>query len=37
MIVGNKDVTVGEVTRVQQIIGDGFDNLQSTFIAVKEE
>lgn len=37
MIVGNKDVTVGEVTRVQQIIGDGFDNLQSTFVAVKEE
>lgn len=37
MIVGNKDVTVGEVARVQRIIGDGFENVQSTHIAVKQE
>ncbi len=37
MIVGNKDVTVGEISRVQRIIGDGLGELQSTHIAVKQE
>ena len=37
MIMGDLDVKVGEVTRIQKIIGDGFENLDSTHIAVKEE
>jgi len=37
MIVGSKDVSVGEVARVQRIIGDGFDGVKMTYIAVKEE
>lgn len=36
MLFGDADVNVGEVTRVQQIIGDGFEDINSTYIAVKE-
>ncbi|TWT81228.1 colicin uptake protein TolR [Planctomycetes bacterium CA13] len=37
MIMGDKDVPVGQVTRVQKIIGDAFDDLEQTYIAVKED
>ncbi len=37
MILGDEDVKVSEVTRVQQIIGDAFETLDNTYIAVKEE
>ena len=37
MILGDRTVSVGEVARVQRIIGDGFDNVKTTYIAVKEE
>ncbi len=37
MLFGDADVTVGEVTRVQKIIGDAFEDLESTHIAVKEK
>ncbi len=37
MIMGAAEVKVGEVTRVQKIIGDAFEDIQSTYIAVKEE
>ena len=37
MILGDEDVRVGEVTRVQTIIGDAFEDLNSTYIAVQEE
>lgn len=37
MLLGSPQVNVGEVTRVQQIIGDAFENLDFTYIAVKEE
>ncbi len=37
MILGDEDVRVGEVTRVQKIIGDAFEDLSNSFIAVKEE
>lgn len=37
MILGEGEVSVGEVARVQRIIGDAFENLGSTYIAVKEE
>ena len=37
IIIGNKDVSVGEVARIQRIIGDGFDGVKTTYIAVKEE
>jgi biopolymer transport protein ExbD len=36
MLYGDADVKVGEVTRVQKIIGDAFEDLESTYIAVKE-
>ena len=36
MIMGDREVTVGEVTRVQKIIGDAFEDISSTYIAVKE-
>ncbi|PAY18926.1 biopolymer transporter ExbD [Rhodopirellula sp. SM50] len=36
MIMGDGEVTVGEVTRVQKIIGDAFEDISSTYIAVKE-
>ncbi len=37
MILGDEDVKVSEVTRIQTIIGDAFESLDNTFIAVKEE
>lgn len=37
MILGDEDVRVGEVTRVQTIIGDAFEDLDATYIAVQEE
>lgn len=37
MILGDEDVRVAEVTRIQSIIGDAFESLENTFIAVKEE
>lgn len=37
MILGDEDVRVGEVTRVQTIIGDAFEDLDATYIAVQED
>ncbi len=37
MILGDEDVRVAEITRIQTIIGDAFESLENTFIAVKEE
>ena len=37
MILGDADVKVGQVTRVQKVIGDAFEDIESTYIAVKEE
>ncbi len=37
MIMGEKDVKVAEVTKIQKIIGDNFPDLTSTYIAVKED
>jgi len=37
MLLGDEDVKVSEVTRIQKIIGDAFESLDKTFIAVKEE
>lgn len=37
MILGEKEVSVGEVGRIQRIIGDSFEGLGLTYIAVKEE
>lgn len=36
MLFGDGDVNVGQVTRIQKIIGDAFEDLDSTYIAVKE-
>ncbi len=35
MILGDSEVRVGEVTRVQRIIGDAFEDISKTYIAVK--
>ena len=37
MLFGDTDVNVGQVTRIQRIIGDAFQDLDATYIAVKEE
>ncbi len=37
MIMGDEDVRVNQVTRIQKILGDAFEDLDNTFIAVKEE
>src|SRR6056297_1163278 len=37
MLMGDANINVGQVTRVQQIIGDAFEGLDNTFIAVKEQ
>jgi len=37
MIMGDKDVKVGQVTRVQKVIGDSFEDIESTYVAVKEQ
>ena len=36
MLFGDAQVKVGQVTRIQKIIGDAFEDLDSTYIAVKE-
>lgn len=36
MLMGDAEIKVGEVTRVQKIIGDAFEDINSTYIAVKE-
>lgn len=36
MLFGDSEVKVGQVTRIQKIIGDAFEDLDSTYIAVKE-
>jgi len=37
MLFGDENVKVGQVTRIQKIIGDAFTDLNSTYIAVKEQ
>ena len=37
MLFGDANVKVGKVTRVQNIIGADFEDLDSTYIAVKEQ
>ena len=37
MIMGDAQVKVLEVTRVQKIIGDAFSDLDVTYIGVKED
>ena len=37
MLFGDANVEVGKVTRIQKIIGDAFEDLDSTYIAVKEQ
>lgn len=37
MILADEDIKVSEVTKIQKIIGDAFESLENTFIAVKEE
>jgi biopolymer transport protein ExbD len=37
MIMGDAEISVAEVTRVQKIIGDAFEDIDSTYIAVKEQ
>lgn len=36
MLFGDANVKVGQVTRIQKLIGDAFENVDSTYIAVKE-
>ncbi|MFK8115394.1 MAG: ExbD/TolR family protein [Rubripirellula sp.] len=36
MLFGDGEVKVGQVTRIQKLIGDAFEDLESTYIAVKE-
>ena len=37
MLFGNAEVKVGQVTRIQKLIGDAFEDLDSTYIAVREQ
>ncbi len=37
MIMGDASVKVMEVTRIQKIIGDAFEDIDSTYIGVKED
>ena len=37
MLFGDQNIKVGQVTRIQKIIGDAFTDLESTYIAVKEQ
>ncbi|QDS95980.1 Biopolymer transport protein ExbD/TolR [Roseimaritima multifibrata] len=37
MILGDYDVSVGEIGRVRKMVGDNFPDLDTTYIAVKEE
>ena len=36
MLLGDSEVKVGQVTRIQKIIGDAFEDINFTYIAVKE-
>jgi biopolymer transport protein ExbD len=37
MLFGDANVNVGQVTRIQKIIGDAFEDINQTYIAVKEQ
>ena len=37
MLFDDSEVKVGHVTRIQKLIGDAFEDLDSTYIAVKEQ
>lgn len=37
MLLADPEVRVNQVTRIQQIIGDAFENIEFTYIAVREE
>jgi biopolymer transport protein ExbD len=37
MLFGDKNIKVGQVTRIQRLIGDAFEDLEATYIAVKEQ
>jgi len=37
MLFGDANVKVGQVTRIQKIIGDAFEDINQTYIAVKEQ
>ena len=37
MLMGDAEIKVSEVTRVQKIIGDAFEDINSTYIGVKEQ
>ena len=37
MLFGDANIHVGQVTRIQKIIGDAFEDLNVTYIAVKEQ
>ena len=37
MLFGDASVKVGQVTRIQKIIGDAFQDITQTYIAVKEQ
>jgi hypothetical protein len=37
MLLGDGEVKVSEVTRVQKILGDEFQEMEFTYIAVKEQ
>lgn len=36
MLFGDGDLKVGEMTRVQRIIGDAFEDIDKTYVAVQE-
>jgi biopolymer transport protein ExbD len=36
MLFGDGEVKVGQVTRIQKLIGDAFEDMEATYIAVKE-
>jgi len=37
MLFGDANIEVGKVTRVQKIIGDAFEDVDATYVAVKEQ
>jgi biopolymer transport protein ExbD len=37
MLFGDANIHVGQVTRIQKIIGDAFEDIDTTYIAVKEQ
>jgi len=37
MLFGDAELQVGEMTRVQRVIGDAFEDLPSTYVAVQSE